>query len=318
MYEHQKEFNIMVMCEVFDVSSAGYYAWISRPESERKQQDRELKESIATIYEKCKGRCGYRPMYGHLQDAEVSCGRDRTLRLMREEGLEHKPMKKFKPQMTNSNHSYGYSPNLLKKRDHPVRCDEVWVTDTTYIQTQEGWLYLATAMDLFSRRIVGWSMSASNDTQLVCDALNAAIKKRGTGSAIHHSDRGSTYASHQYMKLLKSNNIESSMSAKGNCYDNAFMESFFGRFKYEEVCGQIYSTRSEAKSSAFDYIECYYNRFRKHSSLGYKSPAQFEELSQLVLEKVITPELNSKSRKRNSSDRSETKACIHIDLHWKK
>lgn len=208
------------MCECLDVSGSGYYAWRERGPSKRSKEDDGLKERIGELHKKSKRRYGYRPIYYHLKDEELDCGRDRTLRLMNEMGIEGLQKKSFHPLGTDSRHSFGYSPNLLRELGHPDRCDQVWVADTTYLRTAEGWGYLATVMDLFSRRIIGWSVSDHNDATLCCKALQAAVLTRGgqlPEDLIHHSDRGSTYASYDYQNMLESFHIEQSMSAKGNC-----------------------------------------------------------------------------------------------------
>jgi len=180
---------------------------------------------------------------------------------------------------TDGAHDFGYSADLLKANGKPSSPDEVWLADTTYLKVEGRWLYLATVMDLFSRRILGWSVSANNDADLVCQALRSAAMMRGTPGAgiIHHSDCGSTYAGNKYRLLLTKLGMLSSMSAKGNCYDNAAMESFFGRFKVSSIGNEVFADEDELKSVVFEYVEPFYNRFRKHSSLGYKSPIQFEE-----------------------------------------
>lgn len=198
---------------------------------------------------------------------------------MRQWGIESTQTRRFKPLKTNSNHLYGYSSNRLKEHGRPTRLDEVWVADTTYLPTTTGWLYLATVMDLFSRRLLGWSLSHHNDAKLVGNALKAAAMSRGALRAgiIHHSDRGSTYASDGYQKLITKLGMKPSMSAQGNCYDNAAMESFFGRFKTSTIGGRHFTEECELRATVFEYVEIFYNRYRKHSSLGYQSPIQFEE-----------------------------------------
>jgi len=270
------------MCECLEVSRSGYYGWHGRGPSERSLEDKDFKERISELHKRSKCRYGYRPIYHHLQDEQLDCGRDRTLRLMNEMSIEGLQKKVFKPLGTDSRHSFGYSPNLLRELGNPERCDQIWVADTTYLRIEDGWSYLATVMDLFSRRIIGWSVSGHNDATLCCQALQAAVLTRGgkwPEGLIHHSDRGSTYASYDYQDMLDSFDIRQSMSAKGNCYDNAAMESFFGRFKIASVGEVIYADVDHARSAAFEYIEAFYNRFRKHSSLGYKSPVEFEAQS---------------------------------------
>lgn len=274
------EFTLEDMCECLGVSRSGYHAWSVRKPSARAEEDSACKERIRALHKKAKGRYGHRPIHEHLKDDEVACGRDRTLRLMKEMGIEGIQKKGFKPLGTNSNHQFGYSPNLLKELGTPTAPDQTWVADTTYLKTREGWSYLATVMDLFSRRILGWHLSTSNDATLVCQALRSAVLTRGGNmnpDLIHHSDRGSTYASYEYQKLLDHLAIRQSMSAKGNCYDNAAMESFYGRYKTSSVRGRVFNDDDELRSNVFEYIEVFYNRFRKHASLGYKSPIQVEE-----------------------------------------
>ena len=196
-----------------------------------------------------------------------------------EMGIKSTQSKRFKPLKTNSNHPYGYSPNVLKKHGQPTHIDEVWVADTTYLRTLAGWMYLATVMDLFSRRLLGWSVSNHNDAKLVGKALKAAAMTRGTlrTGIIHHSDRGSPYASDDYQRLVSELGMKPSMSAQGNCYDNAAMESFYGRFKTSTIRGRHFADERELRSTVFEYVEIFYNRYRKHSSLSYQSPVQFEE-----------------------------------------
>ncbi len=217
-------------------------------------------------------------MHAHLVEAGVACGRDRTLRLMRELRLSSRP-RRFKPFGTDSDHRFGYHANLLRELGQPAHRDQVWVADTTYLLSDSGWYYLATVMDLCTRRIVGWSISERNDAQLVCTALQNAALTRGTVRAgiVHHSDRGSTYASDRYQRLLRTLAMHPSMSRKGNCYDNAAMESFYGRYKSSSVRDHVFADADQLRANVFEYIEVFYNRFRKHASLGYCSPMQAEE-----------------------------------------
>ena len=279
MGEHTDQFDLAEMCETLKVSRSGYYRWRDAIPSARKEQDMILKKQIRQIHEQARGRYGYRPVHAHLREDGEACGRDRTLRLMKELGLEAQQQKRFKPFGTDSNHLFGYSPNLLRELGKPTQCDQIWVADTTYLLSESGWRYLATVMDLCSRRIVGWSVSKQNDTALTCTALEAAVMTRGgiRAGIIHHSDRGSTYASDPYQRLLASKGMKPSMSAKGNCYDNAAMESFYGRYKTSSVRGHVFADESQLRANVFEYIEVFYNRFRKHASLGYKSPMQAEE-----------------------------------------
>lgn len=267
------------LCEALEVSGAGYHQWKKGLYSRRRGEDQALKVAIQKIEKQARGRYGHRPMHWHLREERVVCGRDRTLRLMRELGLQGKQKKRYKPIGTQSGHGFGYVPNLLKEIGKPEKMDQVWVADTTYLYTHQGWKYLATVMDLCSRRILGWSVSKNNDTALVLAALENAASTRGElpEGVVHHSDRGSTYASHDYQRRLRKHAMKPSMSRKGNCYDNAAMESFYGRYKTSSVRGQVFEDEKELRANVFEYIELFYNRFRKHSSLGYRNPIQFEE-----------------------------------------
>lgn len=279
--EHKGRYSVRELCECFGLSPSGYYDWQLRQPSARSIEDQSYKSRILKVHKQANGRIyGHRPIHHHLKDEGLDCGRDRTLRLMKELHIDGRQKKGFKPLGTNSKHNFGYSPNLLRELGNPQGCDQVWVADTTYLRVQNGWCYLATVMDLFSRRIIGWSVSSHNDTKLVCQALQGAVLTRGgqfPKGLIHHSDRGSTYASYNYEAMLKSFGIRQSMSAKGNCYDNAAQESFYGRYKTSSVGDTVFFDEAAARSHAFEYIEVFYNRFRKHSSLDYKNPIQFEE-----------------------------------------
>ena len=278
--DNEGRFEIEEMCSAMGICRSGYYNWRHRAPSVRRIEDEGIKGAILKVHKEAKGRYGHRPMHHHLKDDEgIDCGRDRALRLMREMGIKSSQSKRFKPLKTNSKHRYGYSPNLLKNNGNPTRIDEVWVADTTYLPSKSGWLYLATVMDLFSRRLLGWSISNHNDAKLVGKALKAAAMTRGTlrTGIIHHSDRGSPYASDDYQRLVSALGMKPSMSAQGNCYDNAAMESFYGRFKTSTIRDRHFTDERELRSTVFEYVEIFYNRYRKHSSLSYQSPVQFEE-----------------------------------------
>lgn len=272
---------IDLWCRVLNVSRSAYYNWLSAPLRKRFLQDEAIKNSILAINKIARGRYGYRTMLAHLREEEIACGRDRVLRLMRDLGLTQRPHKRFKPLGTNSNHAFGYHPNLLRELVL-TGCNQAWVCDTTYLRTQDGFCYQATVMDLYNREIIGWSVGLRNDAELVCTALQNALQQRGGFHAglIHHSDRGSTYASAACQKLLLAHGITPSMSAAGNCYDNAAMESFFGRFKVSTVKNRIFDDLAQARDAVFEYIEIFYNRFRKHQALGYLSPVEFRKLKQ--------------------------------------
>ncbi len=279
MKNNRDQFELGEMCECLEVSPGGYYRWLSRDLSRRAREDQYFKECIQEVWNHAKMRYGYRPVYHLLKGDNINCGRDRTLRLMRELGIQGIQTKAFKPQVTDSKHHYGYSPNLTKVFGEPIGINQIWVADTTYMRIKDGFCYLATVMDLYSRKLIGWSVSLKNDTDLICQALRSAIWQRGgtiPQGVIHHSDRGSTYASDRYRRMQKQYGMLSSMSAKGNCYDNAAMESFYGRYKTSSVRKWIFDGIEEVRRNAFEYIEGFYNRFRKHKSLGYKSPDQIE------------------------------------------
>jgi transposase InsO family protein len=265
------------MCRLLGVSRSGYYAWRGREESARAREDRRLTKRIKAIYDQNRRTYGAPRVYEELRKAGETCGKNRVARLMDEAGLKAHVQRRRRVKTTDSKHSFPVAPNLLKGRAAPQACDEVWVSDITYIGTEEGWLYLAVVMDLHSRRIVGYAMQKNLKASLAITALDMALKGRSPAPGlIHHSDRGSQYASHAYQRLLRDHGAVASMSRKGNCYDNAAMESFFRSLKTELVYREDYQTREEARASVFDYVAAFYNGQRSHSSLGYVSPVEFE------------------------------------------
>ncbi len=267
------------MCEILNVSRAGFYAWRNRPESTRKQEDKRLVTLIKTSFDDSRSTYGYRRICKDLRAQEEHCGKHRIARLMRENELRPKTKRRFKV-TTDSNHNKPIHDNLLKRQFHADAPNQRWVSDITYIPTTEGWLYLSVIMDLYSRRIVGWSMSHRMQELLVIDALKMALFRRKIKSnLLLHSDRGSQYASDNFQKLLRENNISCSMSRKGNCWDNAAMESFFHSLKTECVYHERFATRDDAKKTIFDYIEVFYNQKRRHSFLNYVSPSEHERLT---------------------------------------
>lgn len=274
--EHREIFRVGRMCNILDVSRSGYYAWLKRPESLRRKENRKLTIQIKVIYGKKRKIYGSPRIHKELNEKGIKCSRNRVARIMKQEGIRAIVPRKYKA-TTDSKHSLPVAPNLLEQDFDIKEPNKVWLADITYISTVEGWLYLAAIMDLGCRRIKGWAMSDRLTKGLALDALKMAICNHPkTAGIIHHSDRGSQYASTDYQKLLKDNGLICSMSRKGNCWDNAPMESFFHTLKTEWVYGFKYDTRREAKASLFEYIEIFYNRQRRHSALQYMNPCQYE------------------------------------------
>lgn len=266
------------MCRLFEVSKSGYYAWLRRPESRRKTEDKELSELVKKIHEDSHGEYGSPKVHEELRRQGKRCGRKRVARLMRKDGLRAKTVRKFKA-TTNSDHHLPVADNLLDRDFSPTEPNKAWVADITYIWTNEGWLYLAVVLDLYSRAVVGWSMSERMTRSLVIDAFILAAKRRDPPPGlIHHSDRGSQYASADFQRLLVKYGAICSMSRKANCWDNAVAESFFASLKRALVFHNRYQTRAEARQSIFSYIERFYNRKRIHSSLGYRTPYEVDQL----------------------------------------
>jgi putative transposase len=269
------------MCRALGVSRSGYYAWLTRKPSAAELRREKLAEEIATIHAEVKGRYGSPRIHAELVDRGHACCVNFVAEVMREAGIAAKTKRKFK-QTTDSNHALPVAENVLDRQFDPEEPNASWVADVTYIPTREGWLYLAVVEDLFSRMVVGWSMDQTMTSRLVVDALEMALARRSTlqGSSssglIAHSDRGSQYASEHYRRRLGEERIACSMSRRGNCWDNAPMESFFASLKKELVHDEDYATREQAKASIFEYIEAFYNRVRRHSALGYVAPAEYE------------------------------------------
>lgn len=273
---NENQFPIGMMCRMVSVSRSGYYHWRQRPISAREQANQVLAKDIKRIFDDEKGRPGSPRITRRLQEEGQSAGRHRVARIMRDNGLRAKATKKYKA-TTNSNHSLPVAPNLLEQNFTADAPDQKWVSDITYIWTEEGWLYLAVVLELYSRRVLGWAIAERMTATLVCDALTMALwRRRMPKGVIVHSDRGSQYCSAAYQKLFNKHQLICSMSKKGDCYDNAAMESWNHSFKVEAVHGERFQTRSEAKYQVFEYIEVYYNRKRLHSKLGFVSPEAFE------------------------------------------
>lgn len=265
------------MCRVLQISRGGYYAWLKRPESNRSRENRQLVEQIRDIHQQSRQTYGSPRVHAELKTMGVACGKNRIARLMRLNSIAVEKKRKF-TKTTDSNHHLPVAPNLLDQQFETNRPDAVWSTDITYIWTKEGWLYLAIVLDLFSRRIIGWSMASTLERRLVITALRMAIMTRNpVEGLIHHSDRGSQYASYDYQRILEQKGIIGSMSRRGNCYDNAPTESCFATLKRELVYHRNYSNHTEAKRDIFEYIEVWYNRKRKHSAIEYMSPIEYEQ-----------------------------------------
>lgn len=276
--EHRGTFKVGPMCKILNVSRSGYYAWRIRPRSRRSHENRALEDKIRVVHAASHGIYGAPKIYRDLIDAGVRCGKNRVARIMKEAGIRSRTKRKFKA-TTNSRHNLPVAPNLLNQNFSVEAPDRVWLGDITYIPTNQGWLYLAVLLDLFNREVVGWSASHRMSRQLAIEAVRMALGRRHPGKGLlHHTDRGSQYASSDYQKILKEHDMVCSMSRKGNCFDNAVVESFFGRLKSEWVNHHRYMSRSEAIQSLFYYIEIFYNRKRRHSSIGYITPQEYDTL----------------------------------------
>lgn len=274
---HARIWHIMTMCRVLEVSRAGYYAWRVRPRCERAKADQLLTEKIQGIQTDVKRRYGSPRVQVELKALGFPAGKHRVARLMREAGVLALTPKRFRV-TTNSAHLEPVAPNLVARQfdvaDHAV--DQTWVADITYIPVGEGWLYLAVLLDLASRRVVGWALSTRINQELTMSALRMALLHRGARGVVHHSDRGVQYASRAYQQLLASAGCKTSMSRVGDCWDNAVVESFFSTLTKELLGDRPFATRDEARREIFEFIEVWYNRKRRHSSLGYRSPVDYE------------------------------------------
>jgi len=271
------------MCEVLEVSRSRFYAWLRNPESKRKRGNRVLLSEIRIAFDRNRQVYGSPRLTEELNESGVSCSENRVARVMRLSGIRAVGKRKYRV-TTQSKHNHPVAENLLNRQFSANKANAVWLSDITYIWTTEGWLYLAGVIDVYSRMLVGWSMGPRITAELTLDALQQAIDRRNVtpqlGSVpgvMHHSDRGSQYVSIEYQKLLKKTKMICSMSRKGNCWDNAPMESFFATLKAELIYREQFKTRQEAKTKIFEYIEVFYNRKRRHSSLGNISPVDFEQ-----------------------------------------
>lgn len=278
--DHLQEYAVGVSCRVLGVSRSGYYAWRDRPVSDRRRRRDALAVRIRVTQREHRGRYGSPRIHRVLRARGEAVSENTVAKIMREEGIRGKARRKFVPRTTDIAHGHPVAPNVLDRQFEAPAPNRVWLSDITYIRTEEGWLYLAGVLDLFSRKIVGWSMGDHLRGELAEDALQMAIRRRrARAGLLHHSDRGVQYACDDYRGLLSAHGMQASMSGKGNCYDNAVMESFWATLKNELVHEECYTTREEAHRSIAEYIEEFYNRKRLHSSLGYVSPEQFEASS---------------------------------------
>ncbi len=268
----------MAMCGVLGVSESGFYAWRKRPTCRHQREDARIAQEIRQAFNKHQGRYGSPRIHRDLQDEGIICSRKRVARLMRVEELSASP-KRRRVRTTKRDETHPVALNILNRDFQAEEPNKKWVTDITYIPTTQGWLYLAVILDVYSRMVVGWSISSNCDENLAERALEQALaRRRPQAGLLHHSDRGSQYTAHAYQAYLQRYGIQPSMSRKGNCWDNAVAESFFGTLKEECVKETIYASRDEARGAIFTYIEVYYNRVRRHSTLGYVSPLQYEKM----------------------------------------
>lgn len=277
MKTHRVDYSLAGLCQCFNVSRSGYYAWLQRKPSQRLQRRQSLDEQVKSLFHKHKQRYGAERLQQKIQQEDAKCYDLKTIAAsLKRQGLIAKAARKFKA-TTNSKHNLPVFDNLLKQDFSATAPNQKWAGDITYLWTDEGWLYLAVMIDLFSRQVIGWSMAERMTADLVCDALQMAIfrRKRPQG-VIVHSDRGSQYCSHVYRQLLQQNQLLGSMSAKGNCYDNACAESFFHSLKVEAIHGERFATRDSMRQAVFEYIETDYNPVRLHSANDFQSPIAFE------------------------------------------
>ena len=275
---HKGGWPVRLLCETLEVSPAGFYAWRQCPRSAQEQRQDTLLVEIRAIHAEVKARYGSPRIHKELVARGHACCVNTVAKLMRANDIRAKTARKFRVRTTDSNHDLPVADNLLDRQFNPSGANEAWVADITYIPTREGWLYLAAVEDLYSRRVVGWATAGHLGSRLVVDALALGVQRRLPDEGLlAHSDRGSQYASDHYQRLLAKHGITCSMSRRADCWDNAPMESFFASLKKELVHDADFATRAEARAALFEYIEVFYNGQRRHSSLGYVSPAEYEQ-----------------------------------------
>jgi len=274
--QHRTEFPIRIQCEVFDVSRSGYYAWLGRTPSQRSRMNGVLLKAIRRIHQSSRQHYGLKKAWKQLQREGIECSRNRVARLRATHDVYAKRRRRFVV-TTRSKHNYQSTGNLLQREFTQTAENQVWVSDVTFVPTRRGWLYLAVTIDLYSRKVIGWSMSDKNNGQLTLDCLNMALTHRQPKPGLmHHSDRGSTYVTQAFRDMCTKHGIVQSMSRKGDCWDNAVAESFFSNLKNELTYWHKFKDRDEARKAIFDYIEVFYNRQRLHQTLGYQTPVEFE------------------------------------------
>jgi putative transposase len=281
--KHRGIWPVAWLCEALGVSRSGFHAWLTRSPSRRAREDEAISVKVRASFVASARTYGARRVWRDVLAEGLSCGLHRIERLMRAQALRARPRRRGLPKDTGERLATAVAPNVLDRQFVAQRPNQKWIADFTYIWTAEGWLYVAAVIDLFSRRVVGWSIKAEMTAQLVTDALVMAIWRRGKPDALlHHSDQGSQYTSEQFQRLMAENGVTCSMSRSGNVWDNAAMESFFSSLKTERTARRAYRTRDQARADVFDYIERFYNPARRHSTLGYLSPIEFEKKAALA------------------------------------
>jgi putative transposase len=280
--KHRTIWPVMWLCKALDVSTSGFHDWLNRVPAKRTQEDGVLLGLIRQSFHDSDRTYGARRVWKDVLADGVFCGLHRIERLMHENALKARPRRRRLPSDTGLREIHAIAPNILDRQFHAVAPNRKWIADFTYVWTGEGWLYVAAVIDLFSRRVVGWSMSATMTAQLVTDALLMAIWRRGKPDALlHHSDQGSQYTSEQFRRLMQDNGVTCSMSRSGNVWGNAVMESFFSTLKIERTDRKVYHSRNQARADVFDFIERFYNSKRRHSTIGYLSPIEFERRAEV-------------------------------------
>lgn len=279
IHAEKASFSVAALCRTLEVSRQGYYAYVKRPASPRVTRDAELQEHVRAAFRGSKGRYGSPRVRRQLRDEGLPASKRRIERIMRALGLSARPQRRWRVTTTQVDRSSPVAANVLNRDFTATRPNERWVTDITYVWTDEGWCYLAVILDLFSRAVVGWALAPSLSTELAMTALRMALqRRRPEAGLLHHSDRGCQYTSFEYRTALAQHVVTVSMSRKGNCWDNAVAESFFATLKNELVYRRSWPTRLELRAAVFEYVEVFYNRRRLHSSLGYKTPSEIEKL----------------------------------------